>query len=63
MSWKQWTAVLLAIGAGIVLQIPRAHMATNHEHGEHVPTSTQPTGSPTEPGPYKTVDLEVTGMT
>lgn len=61
MGWKQWFAVALVIGGGILLQIPGHQDAEmDHaamEHGE-VPAHTAEAQ-----GPYRTVALEVTGMT
>jgi len=70
MSWKHWIAVVLVIGLGIVAQIPRhqegAAGDATHEHapaGAAAPAATS-TSSPAEPaGPYRTIALEVTGMT
>lgn len=68
MSWKHWTAILAVIGVGIVLQIPR-HDPAMEEH-QHSTVDARPDGSPAVPqtreqedGPYRTVALEVTGMT
>ena len=68
MSWKHWTAVVLVIGLGIVLQMPRHDEAMEEpEHtGEHQHTSqatVPPAASDAPAGPYRTVALEVTGMT
>lgn len=68
MSWKHWTAVLAVIGVGIVLQIPRHDAETMEEHS-HAPggaastveSSTVPVAEPA--GPWRTMVLEVTGMT
>ena len=69
MSWKHWTAVLVVIGVGIVLQIPR-HGGDAMEDHMHVPDSAaSPTESSAVPveaepaGPYRTMVVEVTGMT
>lgn len=68
MSWKHWTAVVLVIGLGIVLQM-RGHDETMEEHqhtGEHQhasPATAPATASDAPAGPYRTVALEVTGMT
>jgi hypothetical protein len=61
MSWKHWAAVILVIGVGIVLQIPGHDAPTAHDgagHGSHpAPTESEANG------PYRTITLEVTGMT
>ena len=69
MSWKHWTAVLVVIGFGIVLQIPSHEGDTMEEHS-HTPggaaSTTESNAVPiaAEPaGPYRTMVLEVTGMT
>jgi hypothetical protein len=61
MGWKQWSAVAVVIGGGILLQIP------NHDEmdmagvgSEH---SEMPASMAEAQGPYRTVALEVTGMT
>lgn len=65
MSWKEWTAIGLVIGFGIFLQIP-GHDATETGHEAHPGASSSRLHS-TEPadeqGPFRTVALEVTGMT
>lgn len=71
MSWKHWTAVVLVIGLGIVAQIPRHQEgAAGDAAHEHASTGTMPPPNPSsanaasEPGgPYRTIALEVTGMT
>jgi hypothetical protein len=58
MSWKEWSAVLVVIGAGILLQVPRhdsMSTAGTHSDGMHAPEEPMGVG--------KTVVLEVTGMT
>ena len=61
MTWKEWTAVGAVIGFGIVLQIPGHDDATmEHEvagHGE------MPAEMAVATGLYRTVALDVTGMT
>ncbi len=61
MSWKEWTAVGAVIGVGIVLQIPsHGDVAMDHEalgHGE------MPAEMAAATGLYRTVALDVTGMT
>ena len=61
MGWKQWSAVAVVIGGGIVLQIPghdpmemdRGSM----EHGE------MPADMAAAQGTFRTVALDITGMT
>jgi len=55
MSWKEWSAVAVVIGGGILLQIP-GHDEVGMDHGE-MPVMTKPQGN------YNTVALHVTGMT
>ena len=70
MSRKHWNVVAVVIGAGILLQIP-GHGGRGEEHGGHtaveVPAraSDQSRGAGPDPaaGPYRTIVLEVTGMT
>ncbi len=60
MTWKEWTAVGAVIGVGIVLQIPSHDNAMDHEaagHGEI------PAEMAVAMGVYRTVALDVTGMT
>lgn len=71
MSWKHWTAVLAVIGFGIVLQIPRNDEPGLEEHPHPAASATAsgsdsaaPAPEKAEPaGPYRTIALEVTGMT
>lgn len=60
MGWKQWSAVAVVIGGGILLQIP-GHDAEMDQpamgHGEMPAELAEPEG------PYRTVALHVTGMT
>ncbi|GMR13545.1 MAG: hypothetical protein BMS9Abin29_1757 [Gemmatimonadota bacterium] len=61
MSWKEWTAVGIVIGAGILLQIPADHeMVTDQEAmaGREMLAD-----AATTMGTYRTVALDVTGMT
>jgi hypothetical protein len=67
VSWKQWTAVLVVIGVGVVLQIPR-HDETMDEHSHtpggaasNVESSAVPIAEPA--GLWRTIVLEVKGMT
>lgn len=64
MSWKHWTAILVVIGAGIVLQIPRdaGEMEEPRQAVEMTPPDGS-TGAEEAAGPYRTIALEVTGMT
>ena len=61
MGWKQWSAVAVVIGGGILLQIPghndaeMAHAAMGHSEMQADMAEAQ--------GAYRTVALDVTGMT
>jgi len=60
MGWKQWLAVGVVIGGGILLQIPGHDAAPmDHRSDEHtlMPSMAEPQG------PFETVALNVTGMT
>lgn len=61
MGWKQWSAVAVVIGGGILLQIP-AHddMEMDSAGTGHLE---MPASMADVQGPYRTVALEVTGMT
>jgi hypothetical protein len=61
MGWKQWVAVVVLIGGGIMLQIP-GHDDTVTNHLGMSPEGLSPDASALE-GPLRTVNLEVTGMT
>lgn len=74
MSRKEWIAVVVVIGLGIVWQIPRhdGAMSTNGEPraGSSAEAQAAEGAEPsarTAPaevaGPYRTIALEVTGMT
>lgn len=74
MSWKHWVAVIAVIGFGIVWQIPRHEEAMTDDTAGHAhstasgavtdPDSSVATAREPEPaGPYRTIALEVTGMT
>lgn len=73
MSWKHWTAVIVVIGFGIVWQIPRhddtmTEAAEGHAHpaAGDVAAPDGATATPSQAdtaGPYRTIALEVTGMT
>lgn len=61
MSWKEWTAVGVVVGIGIVLQIPGGN-----EMGMDQDAATlreMPADTATTIGTYRTVALDVTGMT
>ncbi len=63
MSWKQWTAVGLVIGFGILLQIP-GHDSMEMDHGgQGLMESTTMTSVEELGGPYRMISLDVTGMT
>jgi len=57
MSWKQWAAVVVVIGGGIVLQIP------DHDASMMGPDGTMEMGAGAEMEHLQTVELDVTGMT
>lgn len=74
MTLKEWTAVIIVVGLGIVLQIPRHDEGMTKRSEDHA----HPAGGlgPSDPGtaahsvrepepsrPYRTIALEVTGMT
>lgn len=61
MGWKQWSAVAVVIGGGILLQIP-GHDAANMDHAA-MGHGDMPEEMAEAQGPYRTVALEVTGMT
>ena len=71
MSRKEWVAVVVVIGLGIVWQIAGHDDAMTGEGEQHThsaaemaPDQTSAPADPTEAaGPYRTVALEVTGMT
>ena len=74
MSRKEWIAVFVVIGLGIVWQIPRHDdaMPADVEHHTHSPAEVQTEegeqaserATAAEPvGAYRTIALEVTGMT
>lgn len=66
MSWKHWTAILVVIGGGILLQIQRQAdermTDTVAAAGPDESQRAQPTVQAVA-GPYRTLDLDVTGMT
>ena len=61
MGWKQWGAVAVVIGGGILMQIP------GHDDMDMDLTSVGTGEIPAEmaavSGPFRTVALNVTGMT
>lgn len=61
MSWKEWAAVGVVIGAGILLQIP-GHDELEMDH-EAMGDGEVPAEMAAATGPYRTVALDVTGMT
>ncbi len=61
MSWKEWTAVSVVIGAGILLQIP-GHDDAQMDH-EAMGHGDMPAHMAAATGVYRTVALDVTGMT
>lgn len=68
MSWKQWTAVVVVIGLGIVGQIPRDDEMEESPRPEQTAAPAAAGGAPVmdgnaPAGPYRTIALEVTGMT
>ena len=71
MGWKQWTAVAVVIGGGILLQIavPMDSMDMGGaddgamQPGMVMPAMGGAAETATEAGSYRTVTLDVTGMT
>lgn len=74
MTRKEWTAVIVVVGLGIVLQIPRhdESMTERPEEHAHPAAGVGPSDAfsaesfarePEPAGPYRTIALEVTGMT
>jgi hypothetical protein len=62
MSKKEWTAVVLVILVGIILQIPGGMGGQGDPiDGARASATVDPATS--EVGPYRTVELHVTGMT
>lgn len=61
MGWKQWTAVAVLIGGGILLQIP-GHDDAEMDHAA-MGHGEMPADMADAQGPYTTVALDVTGMT
>ena len=60
MGWKQWSAVAVVIGGGILLQIPghdQMEMEGMTQRGE------MPADMAAAEGTFRTVALDVTGMT
>lgn len=73
MSWKQWATVIAVIVLGILWQIPghqdaetdsREHAHTPSADSAAEPAQSAPAASePERAGPYRTIALEVAGMT
>ena len=61
MGWKQWSAVAVVIGGGILLQIP-GHDDAVMDHGATVQGDV-PADMAAVEGTLRTVALDVTGMT
>ncbi len=61
MSWKEWTAVGVVVGVGILLQIPGGNEMRMDQ--EALAPSEMPADTPATIGAYRTVALDVTGMT
>lgn len=61
MGWKQWSAVAVVIGGGILLQIP-GHDEMEMDIGV-MGQEPMPAEMTHVTGPYRTVALDVTGMT
>lgn len=62
MGWKQWAAVVVLIGGGVLLQIPGHDDDASSEHANPHPAAMS-AGQADPQGPYATIALEVTGMT
>ncbi len=61
MGWKQWSAVAVVIGGGILLQIP-GHEEAAIDHGATLHGDVPADMADVE-GTIRTVALDVTGMT
>ena len=61
MGWKQWSAVAVVIGGGILLQIP-GHEDAAMNHGA-TGQGDVPADMADVEGTLRTVALDVTGMT
>jgi len=61
MGWKQWSAVAVVIGGGILLQIP-PHDDAAMDRGATVQRDVRADMADVE-GTFRTVALDVTGMT
>ena len=61
MGWKQWSAVAVLIGGGILLQIP-GHDEAEMDHAA-MSQGEMPADMAEAQGPHTTVVLDVTGMT
>jgi len=62
MGWKQWSAVAVVIGVGVVLQIPGHDVMEMDDHAE-MRAGPTPAEMADPEGPYRTVALDVAGMT
>ena len=62
MGWKQWSAVAVVIGGGILLQIP-GHEDAAMDHGATFLQGDVPPDMANVEGTLRTVALDVTGMT
>ncbi len=61
MGWKQWSAVAVVIGGGVLLQIP-GHEDAAMDHGAMLHGEVPADMADVE-GTLRTVALDVTGMT
>jgi hypothetical protein len=62
MSKKEWAAVVLVILVGIILQIPGG-MGGQDDPIDERRASAAVDPATSDVGPYRTVELDVTGMT
>lgn len=60
MGWRQWSAVAVVIGGGILLQIPHDDTEMDHAAMGHAETLVAPSAAQ---GTFRTVTLDITGMT
>lgn len=63
MGWKQWSAVAVVIGGGILLQIPGHDEMDMEMDAGAMEAGVMPAEMTHVTGPYRTVVLDVTGMT
>lgn len=72
MTRKEWIVVIVAIGLGVVWQIPRHDEGMSPIHDAHGSARSGGPGSPggdtdgddtVIQGPYRTITLKVSGMT